>query len=123
MAISVRELWSWAIAQQGSGDVYIDEGGLALRCGEAYIEIGGAPRGENAFTNYYVHCKTQWNDNWSCQCNDHCPVCDHEIEPYASLDNEGTGSPEDTTHHVSINFIPEGGWPKGVTRATELEGW
>ena len=25
--------------------------------------------------------------------------CHGEIEPYASLDNDGTGSPDDTEHH------------------------
>ena len=25
-------------------------------------------------------------DLWSCMCNDRCPVCRTEIEPYASID-------------------------------------
>lgn len=24
----------------------------------------------------------EWDDTWSCACNDHCPACDAEIEPY-----------------------------------------
>ena len=38
------------------------------------------------FRNFY-RCPrdgTQWQDEWSCMCNDRCPVCDAEIEPYES---------------------------------------
>ena len=38
------------------------------------------------FRNYY-HCpndQTKWRDEWSCACNDRCPSCDTEIEPYFS---------------------------------------
>ena len=27
---------------------------------------------------------TRWTDQWSCTCNDRCPVCRAEIEPYYS---------------------------------------
>ena len=41
--------------------------------------------------NYYkcTECGTEWTDAWSCQCNDRCPKCDIETEPYDSkeLDN------------------------------------
>jgi hypothetical protein len=51
---------------------------------------------ETGFVNYY-HCEHEdspyahddpenWTDNWSCACNDHCPICNHEIEPYESED-------------------------------------
>ena len=29
-----------------------------------------------------------WTDNWSATCNDRCPVCNHEIEPYHSVEIE-----------------------------------
>lgn len=38
------------------------------------------------YRNHYRHCKTEWNDEWSCTCNDRCPVCNAEIEPYESDD-------------------------------------
>lgn len=38
------------------------------------------------FTNRYRHCGVEWADDWSCQCNDECPVCGAEIEPYESED-------------------------------------
>lgn len=47
------------------------------------------------YTNYYLHCGQHWRDKWSCMCNDHCPVCDKEIEPYKSVDAEG-----EVTNHV-----------------------
>jgi len=25
-----------------------------------------------------------WDDEWSCMCNDRCPECDAEIDPYMS---------------------------------------
>lgn len=36
------------------------------------------------YLKYYKHseCGTVWTDKWSCACNDHCPECDAEIEPY-----------------------------------------
>lgn len=27
-------------------------------------------------------CGHEWEDTWDCQCNDRCPECDTEIEPY-----------------------------------------
>ncbi|SHJ62598.1 hypothetical protein SAMN02745165_02802 [Malonomonas rubra DSM 5091] len=40
------------------------------------------------FTNYYRHedCGAEWQDDWDCTCNDRCPVCNVEIEPYKSFD-------------------------------------
>lgn len=34
--------------------------------------------------NFYEHCGQSWSDAWSCQCNDECPVCGHEIAPRES---------------------------------------
>lgn len=39
---------------------------------------------EPLFRNYYRHCGEEWCDEWSCMCNDRCPVCNAEIEPYQS---------------------------------------
>lgn len=42
------------------------------------------------FTNYYrCPCGAVWHDCWDAQCNDRCPSCRREIEPYASEDAEG----------------------------------
>ena len=40
------------------------------------------------YTNYYrcSVCHTEWTDQWSCTCNDRCPHCNAEIEPYKSED-------------------------------------
>ena len=37
--------------------------------------------------NFYKHkdCGTHWVDLWECGCNDKCPECNAEIEPYISL--------------------------------------
>ena len=62
---------------------------------------------ETSFTNYYIHCGVEWQDEWSCMCDDRCPVCNCEIEPYKSEDDEG-----DFAIHVNAaRWIPEGGWP------------
>lgn len=34
-----------------------------------------------AYRNRYEHCGTVWSDEWSCMCNDRCPICNAEIEP------------------------------------------
>jgi len=45
-----------------------------------------------SYRNYYRHADCdeepgiEWNSVWSCTCNDRCPACDHEIEPYNSED-------------------------------------
>src|SRR5208283_5110106 len=31
-------------------------------------------------------CSVGWTDEWSCACNDRCPECDAEIEPFESED-------------------------------------
>lgn len=36
------------------------------------------------FRNHYRHCGTEWDDQWDCQCNDECPECKAEIEPFES---------------------------------------
>ena len=38
------------------------------------------------FKNYYRHCETEWDDTADSMCNDRCPVCNAEIEPYKSED-------------------------------------
>ena len=30
--------------------------------------------------------KSYWTDAWSCMCNDRCPVCNHEVSPFESID-------------------------------------
>jgi hypothetical protein len=44
-------------------------------------------------TNYYAcPCGMSWCDEWDCECNDHCPECDKEIEPFLSkVDDDETG--------------------------------
>lgn len=38
------------------------------------------------FKNFYLcsECGTTWQDDWECACNDRCPECNTEIEPYKS---------------------------------------
>lgn len=31
-------------------------------------------------------CNIEWTDDWSCCCNDKCPQCDGEFEPYECKD-------------------------------------
>ncbi len=31
-------------------------------------------------------CSTKWTDEWSCACNDRCPSCRTETEPYDDED-------------------------------------
>lgn len=38
------------------------------------------------YMNYYrcPDCKVEWDDVWTCTCNDKCPECNKEIEPIKS---------------------------------------
>jgi len=39
------------------------------------------------WTNYYrCACGEEWDDQHDCCCNDHCPACNCENEPYISDD-------------------------------------
>ncbi len=43
----------------------------------------------NFFKNFYrCPCGEEWDDVWSCTCNDKCCSCGKEIEPYKSEDIE-----------------------------------
>jgi Restriction endonuclease BglII len=46
------------------------------------------PRRTHMFRNYYrcPYDGAAWIDEWSCMCNDRCPTCRAEIEPYDSED-------------------------------------
>ncbi len=40
------------------------------------------------YRNYY-RCSSddmEWSDEWESMCNDRCPICRFEIEPYTSED-------------------------------------
>ncbi len=43
-------------------------------------------------TTWYVNryrcedCNVEWDDEWDCGCNDECPECGAETEPYFSHD-------------------------------------
>jgi len=40
------------------------------------------------YLNYYhcPNCGSRWEDTADCTCNDRCPGCNTEIEPYSSAD-------------------------------------
>jgi hypothetical protein len=40
----------------------------------------------------------EWSSSWSCMCNDKCPVCNAETEPYKSEDLSEE-QPEDANHN------------------------
>jgi hypothetical protein len=50
----------------------------------AYFQCALWSSTSTEYLNKYRHCGQEWEDRWSCACNDKCPVCDKEIEPYES---------------------------------------
>ncbi len=34
------------------------------------------------YENTYRHCDIEWCQEAECMCNDRCPICNKEIEPY-----------------------------------------
>jgi len=56
------------------------------RCNVGYeYEFDVRPDDFIIYTNYY-HCPIcdhNWEE-WDCMCNDRCPECNREIEPYTS---------------------------------------
>lgn len=55
--------------------------------------VGATPAEISAvrYLNQYrcPYCQTEWEDSWDCGCNDRCPDCNKEIEPYESALIEG----------------------------------
>jgi len=49
------------------------------------------PEQETIWQNKYEcsECGERWEDEWSCPCNDRCPCCNAEIEPYESTETQG----------------------------------
>lgn len=52
--------------------------------------LGLAPENETWLNHYLCPCGEHWEDRWDSQCNDHCPSCHAEIEPYISDDGSLT---------------------------------
>ena len=50
---------------------------------------------EIRFINHYQcpYDGTEWTDRWSCACNDKCPACNKEIEPYESEEIDAPSEP------------------------------
>lgn len=42
----------------------------------------------NFENHYHCRCGCQWTDVWDCMCNDRCPACNTETEPYDSEEIE-----------------------------------
>jgi len=45
---------------------------------------------EVLYRNFYEcsECGSVWTDEWDCMCNDRCPKCCCEIEPYDSVKSD-----------------------------------
>jgi hypothetical protein len=62
------------------------------------------------FRKSYRHdeCDANWTDEWSCACNDRCPVCDKEIEPRDYVDlSVVVESSKDRQHWIVLVSPPE----------------
>lgn len=60
----------------------IDAFNRADAIGQAIEAMGIEP----TYTNRYRcdACKVEWEDTWSCACDDECPECGADISPYDS---------------------------------------
>lgn len=43
-------------------------------------------KGATFINKYECVCGERWEDTWDCSCNDRCPSCNKEIEPYESVE-------------------------------------
>lgn len=55
------------------------------------------------------YCQTEWDDVWDCGCNDRCPDCNKEIEPYESalIDGESVETESPVEEPALANATPE----------------
>lgn len=46
--------------------------------------------GGTTYRNFYEcsECSTRWTDEWDCQCDDRCPICNAQIQPHDSVEIE-----------------------------------
>lgn len=63
--------------------------------------VGTADAKAGVYTNHYLcdNDKTRWDTAWSLMCNDKCPTCRREIEPYASTEN---ASGDEVIHNQAV---------------------
>ena len=55
------------------------------------------------WTNHYqCSCGEHWDDTWDCCCNDECPACNSEIEPYISDDGSVTDEAIEAAHQAIL---------------------
>ena len=49
---------------------------------------------KDRFHNFYrcSECGEEWEDYWSCACDDRCPKCNTEIEPYKYEEKDEEGN-------------------------------
>jgi hypothetical protein len=56
--------------------------------------IPNGPNADEVYEAWYENrykcpqCKVEWRNNWTCKCNDRCPVCNKEITPLESKEIE-----------------------------------
>ena len=61
---------------------------------------------DDSVSNHYLcPCGTEWEDVWSCGCNDRCPNCNKEIEPYASDDGSLTSDEIESNRIATANRL------------------
>jgi len=64
------------------------------------------------YLNHYrcPYCQTEWEDVWDCGCNDRCPNCNKEIEPYESsvIEGESAETESPVQEPALANATPEG---------------
>ncbi|WKJ92174.1 hypothetical protein QZJ86_08555 [Methylomonas montana] len=75
--------------------------------------VGATPH-ENSTVRYLnqyrcPYCQTEWEDVWDCGCNDRCPDCNKEIEPYESIliDGESAKTESPVEEPASANVTAE----------------
>lgn len=65
-----------------------DSMNVAKTVGLETVDTTMSERVEMIYQNHFF-CPVdgaQWDDEWDSMCNDRCPECDAEIEPYLSVD-------------------------------------
>jgi hypothetical protein len=71
--------------------------------------MSGGRRAMTWILKYYrcSECGTRWTDEWSCACNDRCPKCDTETEPFDDEDLSYVIVPR-SDGTFAVMFSPDG---------------
>jgi hypothetical protein len=76
-------LYRWSVYAGDESATLLDDDVTAATEAEAVAMIPGGVTAEQWMTNHFDcdACEHSWDDEWSCACDDECPICGVDVSP------------------------------------------